>query len=101
MDEEGIPEFSGQTAEEELNNNFNNSAINPTSPLSNARGLNNLDFPTVLHFLHLEWRRFESEKNQWELERNELKVNTFSHVIINWHSQKLHYLKARNGDSKC
>lgn len=33
-----------------------------------------MNFPTALHFLHLEWRRFERERSEWELERDELQV---------------------------
>lgn len=71
--DEGLPELSGgQSAEEEMNNGGGGQNI--------PFGANSaLDFPSVLHFLHLEWRRFESEKNQWELERNELKVSIDSH----------------------
>ncbi|KAJ3000205.1 hypothetical protein HDV02_000118 [Globomyces sp. JEL0801] len=31
-------------------------------------------FPGVLHFLQVEWRRFERERNEWEIERSELKT---------------------------
>lgn len=31
-------------------------------------------FPGVLHYLQLEWRKFERERNEWEIERSELKV---------------------------
>lgn len=30
--------------------------------------------PGVLHFLQAEWRKFEREKNEWMIERAELKV---------------------------
>jgi striatin 1/3/4 len=30
--------------------------------------------PGVLHFLQAEWRKFEREKNEWVIERAELKV---------------------------
>ena len=33
-----------------------------------------LDFPAVLNFLHAEWRRFERERTEWELECADLKV---------------------------
>lgn len=36
----------------------------------------NIDYslPGVLHFLQAEWRRFERERNEWTIERAELKV---------------------------
>lgn len=30
--------------------------------------------PGILHYLQTEWRRFEREKNEWTIERAELKV---------------------------
>lgn len=33
--------------------------------------------PGVLHFLQAEWRKFEREKNEWVIERAELKVFDF------------------------
>jgi hypothetical protein len=30
--------------------------------------------PGVLHFLQQEWRRFERERNEWEIEKAEYKV---------------------------
>jgi hypothetical protein len=37
--------------------------------------------PGVLHFLQQEWRRFERDRNEWEMERAELKVNNIHHTI--------------------
>jgi striatin 1/3/4 len=34
----------------------------------------NLSLPKVLHFLQAEWRKFEMERNTWEIERSELQV---------------------------
>lgn len=31
--------------------------------------------PGVLHFLQAEWRKFESEKNEWAIEKAELQVS--------------------------
>lgn len=31
--------------------------------------------PGVLHYLQVEWRKFEREKNEWAIERAELQVN--------------------------
>ncbi|KAJ3216700.1 hypothetical protein HDU67_009132 [Dinochytrium kinnereticum] len=36
--------------------------------------LNHYSLPGVLHFLQLEWRRFERERNEWEIERADLKA---------------------------
>jgi striatin 1/3/4 len=30
--------------------------------------------PGVLHFLQSEWRRYERDRNEWEIERAEMKV---------------------------
>jgi striatin 1/3/4 len=30
--------------------------------------------PGVIQFLQQEWRRFERERNEWEIERAEMKV---------------------------
>lgn len=32
------------------------------------------NLPGVLHYLQAEWRRFERERNEWTIERAELKV---------------------------
>jgi striatin 1/3/4 len=31
--------------------------------------------PGVLHFLQAEWRRYERDRNEWEIERAEMKVS--------------------------
>lgn len=36
--------------------------------------LQNYSFPGVLHYLQVEWRKFERERNEWEIERADLKV---------------------------
>ncbi|KAJ3275906.1 hypothetical protein HDV01_006772 [Terramyces sp. JEL0728] len=41
-------------------------------PLPNH--LKNYSFPGVLHYLQNEWRKFERERNEWEIERSELKA---------------------------
>jgi len=41
-----------------------------TSP----NGYANYSFPGVLHFLQMEWRKFEKEKTEWEIERTDLKT---------------------------
>ena len=32
---------------------------------------------SVLHFLQTEWRRYERERNEWEIERAEMRVSFF------------------------
>ncbi|KAJ3339494.1 hypothetical protein HDU93_008208 [Gonapodya sp. JEL0774] len=34
--------------------------------------------PGVLHFMQVEWRRFERERNEWAIERNELRARVGS-----------------------
>eukprot|EP00158_Paraphelidium_tribonemae_P005868 Partr_v1_DN27567_c0_g1_i3_m30453 putative Striatin, calmodulin binding protein len=41
---------------------------------SNGGGPVPLSFPNALHFLHQEWRRFESDRNAWELESAEMRT---------------------------
>ncbi|TPX57969.1 hypothetical protein PhCBS80983_g03447 [Powellomyces hirtus] len=36
--------------------------------------LTSYTLPGVLHFLQVEWRRFERERNEWEIERADLKA---------------------------
>jgi striatin 1/3/4 len=33
-----------------------------------------LSLAGVLHFLQTEWRRYERERNEWEIERAEMRV---------------------------
>lgn len=33
---------------------------------------------SVLHFLQTEWRRYERDRNEWEIERAEMRVRRFS-----------------------
>lgn len=39
-----------------------------------SEGPNEYTLPGVLHYLQAEWRRFERERNEWAIERSELKV---------------------------
>lgn len=43
----------------------------PPPPLANA---DNLNLSNVLHFLQTEWRRYERDRNEWEIERAEMRV---------------------------
>lgn len=46
---------------------------------ANSVALQNLNFPTTINFLQREFRKFESERELWELERGELST-TISHL---------------------
>ncbi|KNC96640.1 uncharacterized protein SPPG_07853 [Spizellomyces punctatus DAOM BR117] len=39
-----------------------------------ATGVATYTLPGVLHFLQVEWRKFERERNEWEIERADLKA---------------------------
>ncbi|KAI8590135.1 WD40-repeat-containing domain protein [Geranomyces variabilis] len=41
---------------------------------SQQAGLTSYTLPGVLHFLQVEWRRFERERNEWQVERADLKA---------------------------
>jgi len=40
---------------------------------SPPNGYANYSFPGVLHYLQMEWRKFEKEKTEWEIEKTDLK----------------------------
>ena len=42
--------------------------------------LNGQDFTlsNVLHFLQSEWRKYERDRNEWEIERAEMRVRSFA-----------------------
>lgn len=43
-------------------------------------------FPSVLQFLQTEWRRFERDRNEWDIEKAEMKVLLISSLYsgLNW-----------------
>lgn len=43
----------------------------PPPPPLNGQDLN---LSNILHFLQSEWRRYERERNEWEIERAEMRV---------------------------
>jgi len=53
---------------------------------SSPNGFSNYSFPGVLHYLQMEWRKFEKEKTEWEIEKTDLKVNIANYNIIICHS---------------
>jgi hypothetical protein len=51
--------------------------------------LNGQDFTlsSVLHFLQTEWRRYERDRNEWEIERAEMRVRLCTsptHLLFTW-----------------
>jgi striatin 1/3/4 len=38
-----------------------------------------MNLASVLHYLQSEWRRWERDRNEWEIERAEMRV---SHFVI-------------------
>ena len=52
------------------NNNSNTNTCTYPNPITS--------FASVLHFLQAEWRRFERERNDWEIERADLRVSNCS-----------------------
>jgi striatin 1/3/4 len=51
-----------------------------------APGLQNQPSPLtlsqVLHFLQTEWRRYERERNEWEIERGEMRVRVYILTLL-------------------
>ena len=43
----------------------------PPPPPANGQDVN---LSNILHFLQTEWRRYERERNEWEIERAEMRV---------------------------
>ncbi|XP_015793205.1 striatin isoform X1 [Tetranychus urticae] len=54
------------------NNNVNNSGNNQTNP--GQPQPQTYTIPCILHYLQSEWQRFELERQQWHIERTELKA---------------------------
>jgi striatin 1/3/4 len=48
--------------------------IPPPPPQQQIPNPNELSLAGVLHFLQTEWRRYEREHNEWEIERAEMRV---------------------------
>jgi striatin 1/3/4 len=47
----------------------------PPPPLQNGQ---DVTLSSVLHFLQSEWRRYERDRNEWEIERAEMRVSSMS-----------------------
>ena len=45
----------------------------PPPPLNGQ----DLNLSNILHFLQSEWRRYERERNEWEIERAEMRVSKY------------------------
>jgi striatin 1/3/4 len=41
-----------------------------------------MSLATVLHYLQSEWRRYERERNEWEIERAEMRVSFISFFVF-------------------
>ncbi|KAJ3123086.1 hypothetical protein HK098_002235 [Nowakowskiella sp. JEL0407] len=55
--------------------NNSNTANNPMSSINNVNApLAGYNLPGVLHYLQMEWRRTERERNEWDIERADLKA---------------------------
>jgi len=50
--------------------------IPPPPPQQQIPNPNELSLAGVLHFLQTEWRRYEREHNEWEIERAEMRVRS-------------------------
>ncbi|KAG8821687.1 hypothetical protein FRC18_011243 [Serendipita sp. 400] len=48
--------------------------IPPPPPQQQIPNPNELSLAGVLHFLQTEWRRYERERNEWEIERAEMRA---------------------------
>ena len=46
----------------------------PRSSTSITQLMEQLSFPAVLHYLQSEWRQFDRSRNEWEIEKADLKV---------------------------
>lgn len=52
--------------------------IPPPPPQQQIPNPTELSLAGVLHFLQTEWRRYERERNEWEIERAEMRVSLLS-----------------------
>ena len=48
--------------------------VNPAPPPPPPLNGQDLNLSNILHFLQSEWRRYERERNEWEIERAEMRV---------------------------
>ena len=67
---------SPQSAQQRLLNGRDNSVKDANIPSNFSLAVQSPEYtlPGVLHFLQQEWRRFERERNEWEIEKAEYKV---------------------------
>jgi deoxyribodipyrimidine photolyase len=47
----------------------------PQIPLPPTQNGQDITLSSVLHFLQTEWRRYERDRNEWEIERAEMRVS--------------------------
>lgn len=50
----------------------------PPPPPQNGQDFN---LSSVLHYLQTEWRRYERDRNEWEIERAEMRVSLYFSVL--------------------
>ena len=70
----------------------------PQSSIPPPPPQNGQDFTlsSVLHFLQTEWRRYERDRNEWEIERAEMRVTTFFlFTLFTAHCASQFHLQAR------
>lgn len=70
-----------------------NGPIPPPPPLNGQ----DQQLSNILHFLQSEWRRYERDRNEWEVERAELRVRasfTYTFRLTNIFSRESLYWKA-------
>lgn len=41
-----------------------------------------MNLASVLHYLQSEWRRWERDRNEWEIERAEMRVNHLASSVL-------------------
>jgi striatin 1/3/4 len=52
-----------------------------TNPETSSNGQTDYTLAGILHYLQSEWRRYERDRNEWEIERAEMRVSVMpSHV---------------------
>jgi Striatin family len=78
---------SPQSAQQRLLNGRDNFVKDANLPSNFSLGIQSPEYtlPGVLHFLQQEWRRFERERNEWEIEKAEYKVSYQTVVFISNH----------------
>lgn len=81
---QGLPpnnqQQQGQQQQQSQQHQNQSNAIPPPPPQNGQ----DVTLSSVLHFLQSEWRRYERDRNEWEIERAEMRV---SFRVLRWHSR--------------